>query len=88
MGLNGPCAQATGGCNVAARARICRQAVRKCERALTTRRASRVASVRRQVRRHAPDDWPCSSYHEWKKEFGRPINVPPEDWKPVHLGER
>jgi len=36
----------------------------------------------------APDDWPYSTYHEWKKEFGRPINVPPQDWSPLHLGER
>ncbi len=35
-----------------------------------------------------PDEWPFSTYHEWKKEFGRPITIPPEDWKPVHLGER
>ena len=35
-----------------------------------------------------PEDWPCSTYHDWKKEYGRPVNVPPEDWKPVHLGER
>ncbi|MEZ5920117.1 MAG: transposase [Parvularculaceae bacterium] len=35
-----------------------------------------------------PDDWPYSTYHEWKKEFGRPINTPPEDWKPLHPGER
>lgn len=34
-----------------------------------------------------PDDWPFSTWHEWKKEFGRPINVPPEDWRPLHLGE-
>ncbi|MEO1152066.1 MAG: transposase [Pseudomonadota bacterium] len=35
-----------------------------------------------------PDDWPYSTYHEWKREFGRPINTPPEDWSPVHFGER
>ena len=34
-----------------------------------------------------PDDWPYSTYHEWKKEYGRPVNIPPENWKPVHLGE-
>ncbi|MFQ5562552.1 MAG: transposase [Parvularculaceae bacterium] len=34
-----------------------------------------------------PDDWPYSTWHEWKREFGRPVNTPPEDWKPVHLGE-
>ena len=34
------------------------------------------------------EDWPYSTYHEWKKEFGRPIDIPPEDWNPVHLGER
>lgn len=35
-----------------------------------------------------PDDWPYSTWHEWKKEFGRAINTPPEDWNPIHLGER
>ena len=35
-----------------------------------------------------PDDWPYSSWHEWKREFGRPINTPPDDWSPAHLGER
>jgi putative transposase len=35
-----------------------------------------------------PDDWPYSTWPEWKKEQGRPIDVPPEDWKPAHLGER
>jgi hypothetical protein len=35
-----------------------------------------------------PGGWPSSTYHEWMKEFGRPINVPLEDWKPVHPGER
>jgi putative transposase len=35
-----------------------------------------------------PDDWPYSTWAEWKKEFGRPINVPPEDWRPAHLGEQ
>lgn len=34
-----------------------------------------------------PDDWPFSTYQEWKKEFGRPINISPKDWRPVHLGE-
>lgn len=34
-----------------------------------------------------PDDWPYSTYHEWKKEFGRSIKVPPEDWRPAYLGE-
>jgi putative transposase len=34
-----------------------------------------------------PDDWPHSTWHEWKKEYGRPINAPPEDCKPAHLGE-
>lgn len=34
-----------------------------------------------------PDDWPYSTWREWKKEYGRPINVPPEDWRPLHLGE-
>lgn len=35
-----------------------------------------------------PDDWPFSTWHDWKKDSERPINVPPEDWSPVHLGER
>ena len=35
-----------------------------------------------------PEDWPYSTYHEWKKEVGRAFNVPPEDWNPAHLGER
>ena len=34
-----------------------------------------------------PDDWPWSTYHDWKKEHGKPVAIPPEDWKPVHLGE-
>lgn len=36
----------------------------------------------------APEDWRWSTYHEWKKEVGRPINVPPGYWNPLHLGER
>jgi len=35
-----------------------------------------------------PDDWPYSTWREWKKAYGRPINVPPDDWRPAHLGER
>ena len=35
-----------------------------------------------------PDDWPYSTWHEWKMENGRPINTRPDDWKPAHLGER
>lgn len=35
-----------------------------------------------------PSDWPYSTYREWKREVGRPINVPPKEWTPVHLGER
>ncbi len=35
-----------------------------------------------------PDDWPYSTYHEWKKEVGRPANIPPEEWRPLHPGER
>jgi len=35
-----------------------------------------------------PDDWPYSTYKEWKKEVGRPINIPPQEWEPLHLGER
>ncbi len=34
-----------------------------------------------------PADWPYSTYKEWKKETGRPIDIPREDWKPLHLGE-
>jgi len=33
------------------------------------------------------DDWLYSTWHDWKKEFGRPLNTPPEDWRPTHLGE-
>ncbi len=36
----------------------------------------------------APENWPYSTFHKWKREFGRPINIPPEDWNPIHLGER
>lgn len=35
-----------------------------------------------------PDEWPYSTWHRWKKELGRPLNITPDDWKPVHLGER
>ena len=35
-----------------------------------------------------PDDWLYSTYKAWKSDVGRPVNVPPQDWKPVHLGER
>lgn len=35
-----------------------------------------------------PDDWPYSTWAEWKREYGRPIDVPPKDWKPPHIGER
>jgi putative transposase len=34
-----------------------------------------------------PDDWPLSTWHEWKKEYGRPCDIPPENWRPMHLGE-
>ena len=34
-----------------------------------------------------PDAWPHSTWRQWKKDFGRPINTPREDWKPAHLGE-
>lgn len=34
-----------------------------------------------------PDDWPFSTWREWKKEYGRPATIPPEDWRPSHLGE-
>lgn len=36
----------------------------------------------------APEDWLLSTFHKWKKEYGRPITASPEDWNPVHLGER
>lgn len=52
---------------------------------------ARVAHVRWNPVKHGyvkgPDDWPHSTWREWKKEFGRPINVPPKDWRPSHLGE-
>ena len=35
-----------------------------------------------------PDAWPYSTWHDWKKEVGKPINIPPENWKPTHLGEQ
>jgi len=35
-----------------------------------------------------PGDWPYSTWAKWKAEDGRPINIPPEDWNPLHLGER
>jgi REP-associated tyrosine transposase len=28
------------------------------------------------------DEWPYSTWDEWKREVGRPINTLPEDWKP------
>ncbi|MEZ5983486.1 MAG: transposase [Parvularculaceae bacterium] len=34
-----------------------------------------------------PDDWPHSSWHGWKREFGRPTTISPDDWRPAHLGE-
>ena len=34
-----------------------------------------------------PDDWPYSTWHRWKKEYGRPINTPPEEWKHMRVGE-
>jgi putative transposase len=34
-----------------------------------------------------PDDWPHSTWHRWKKEYGRPVCLPPADWNPAHLGE-
>jgi putative transposase len=34
-----------------------------------------------------PDDWAYSSWHDFKREYGRPIDVPPEEWNPLHLGE-
>jgi putative transposase len=35
-----------------------------------------------------PDEWPYSTWRSWKRELGRPITIPPEDWRPLHLGER
>jgi REP-associated tyrosine transposase len=35
-----------------------------------------------------PDDWAYSTWAKWTAEEGRPINIAPEDWKPLHLGER
>ena len=35
-----------------------------------------------------PEDWPFSTYHDWQNEVGRPINTPPQDSNPRHLGER
>lgn len=35
-----------------------------------------------------PDEWPYSSWHDWNREYGRPVGIPAEDWKPPHLGER
>lgn len=34
-----------------------------------------------------PDDWPFSTWHAWKRDYGRSVNVPPEEWSPAHLGE-
>ncbi len=34
-----------------------------------------------------PDNWPYSTWQDWKKLYGRPIDVPPADWQPAHLGE-
>lgn len=34
-----------------------------------------------------PDDWPYSTWHDWKRDHGRPANKPLEDWHPHHLGE-
>ncbi len=34
-----------------------------------------------------PGDWPHSTWHDWKKEYGRPVEAPPEDWSTGHLGE-
>ncbi|PQA85573.1 REP-associated tyrosine transposase [Hyphococcus luteus] len=35
-----------------------------------------------------PEDWPHSTFQQWRRETGRPITTPPEDWRPCHLGER
>lgn len=35
-----------------------------------------------------PDDWPYSSWHRHKRDYGRPHTTPPEEWKPPHSGER
>ena len=34
-----------------------------------------------------PREWPFSSYHKWIKEYGRPMNMPPENWNREHLGK-
>lgn len=34
-----------------------------------------------------PDEWPFSTWREWKRDFGRPNETPPENWKPLRLGE-
>ena len=36
----------------------------------------------------SPDDWPHSTWQAWKRDYGRPVNIPPETWRPAHLGER
>ena len=35
-----------------------------------------------------PEDWPYSTYHKWKQEYGRPVNLASDEWNPLHLGER
>ena len=32
-----------------------------------------------------PDEWPYSTWHHWKKEFARPINIPPQDWSTLSI---
>lgn len=34
-----------------------------------------------------PDDWPYSSWHAWKRDYGRPNAIPSAEWKPPHVGE-
>lgn len=35
-----------------------------------------------------PDDWRFSTWRDWKKEYGKPANAPPEGCRPPPLGER
>ena len=35
-----------------------------------------------------PEDWPYSTYHAWKEEYGRPVDIAINDWNPLHLEER
>ncbi len=35
-----------------------------------------------------PDDWPYSTWHQWKREFGRLIDIPPKGWPTDGYGEK